>query len=150
MPDSSPDIPERLLVRTLSHDFLACLAGYCDILRLDMVGMLVFTGVWTANTGHLTDTARFAQRTDLPPDHYRRPVGLNDLAQRLRMPTDLVADRVSRLEALALLEVDARGIWVPKGVFTRDEVLGAFQATLDTAAALAATMTRHGMIARVA
>lgn len=144
MPHSAV-LPERLIVRAMSQDFLASLAHYCDLLGVDMVAMLVFTGVWTANTEHLTSTTRYARRTDLPPDLERRPVRLPELARRLRMPPDLVADRVRLLEDLALLEVDARGVWAPKGVFTREEVLAAFQATLDTARALAATLERHGL-----
>ncbi|HEY9217603.1 MAG TPA: hypothetical protein VIO94_06100 [Phenylobacterium sp.] len=95
-------------------------------LDLNLIEMIVFNGVWTANTEHLNNSkARYARLRDLPPDRQRRPIGLASLAERLRLPEQLCRETVERLVDCGLAEQVSSGVIVPSAVFTQERMLQA-------------------------
>ena len=136
--------PVRLILRTMTREVLNALAAQADAFDMDLVTLLVFTGVWTANTEHLND-AQYIALFDLPPDFHRRPITLRALAGKLRMPLSLVQDRIAQLQSAGLVDQGERGIVVPTGVFTKPEMIAAVEAQYERSKRLVETMGALGL-----
>lgn len=144
LPDETP---RRAVTRIMARDLLNCAVTNADLLGLDMVGLLVFTGIWTSNTEHLTDPGRYSTIFDLPPNSERRPMPVTALAANLRMPLELVRARVDELIQADLVEEGPSGLIVPSAVFTRREMLDGVELLYTVAEALVAKLARYGVSA---
>jgi hypothetical protein len=127
----------RLTIRVVAHRTLSIWTDMAAELDMDLVELMVFTGVWTANTEHLNKvTDRYARMHDLPPDSQRRPIALNALSNRLRLPQTLCQATVDRLVGRGVVEEAASGLIVPSAVFTKPAQLSALTSCLEQASEL--------------
>jgi hypothetical protein len=114
----------RAVVRAVSTEMLKALAALAPIGGGDTISLLVFTGIWTANTQHLTgDMSRYAAIADIPPDSQRKPVTEEDLERSIAVPQPILGQYVQRLIAQGLVERRPAGLVVPSAVFTTPEQL---------------------------
>ena len=115
----------RMTIRVMGVEIMRSLHAVAQMHGGDLIEALVFTGVWTANTQHLTSGAgaRYASIHAIPPDSQRRPVALDDLQAALCMPVDIVERYIVRLIDRGYCEQTATGYVVPTAVFTRPEML---------------------------
>ena len=76
MDDAPPPADKRRLTgRVIAEQVMRALAALADLHGGDLIEMLVFIGVWTANSEHLNaDTERYAGLHDIAPDSQRRPI----------------------------------------------------------------------------
>lgn len=81
-------VPKRVVARIASIEILAGMTELADVCGMDLFSLVVFTGLWTANTEHLIDPVRYATIFDLPPNVERRPITRAALAERLRLPLE--------------------------------------------------------------
>src|SRR3954469_25281062 len=107
------DSPKRVVARVLTRDVMATFGQIADRYGMDLIDTLVFSGVWVANTAHLSDAQIYAGTFDVPPDEVRRPVGLAALAKGLRMEAALVAERVAGLIGRGMVAKAEGGLVVP-------------------------------------
>jgi len=64
---TTPPDNRRLTSRILAYEFIDLLSDMARIHGGDVIALLIFTGVWTANTRHLrTMTDRYAALHDIP------------------------------------------------------------------------------------
>ena len=139
---TAPRDNRRLIVRIMAQQLLGLLAECAEGSGEDMIAFLVFTGVWAANTEHLSPrpSLRYAQLDDIPPDSLRRPIRQDDLAERLRIPRSIVAVYVRDMLAKGVIEETETGLVVPRAVFARSETLdvlnGAYSRILGMVRAL--------------
>jgi hypothetical protein len=121
---SSPADNRRLTNRILAYEFVDLLSDMARLYGRDVIALLIFTGVWTANTAHLrTTTDRYAALHDIPPDSQRRPISEADLSAHLSMPRAVQDSYVQTLIEGGLLERRPGGLVVPSAIFTRPEML---------------------------
>lgn len=121
-----PAVPDnrRLTGRILAIEIMDLLGDMAELYGGDMIELLVFTGVWTANTNHLrTATDRYATLRDVPPDSQRKPIGDEALSRKLRIPRAIQDGYVESLIGRGLVERRDTGLVVPSAVFTRAEML---------------------------
>jgi hypothetical protein len=127
----------RLTMRLVAHRTLSIWTDLAGDLEMDLLEILVFTGVWTANTEHLNKVSdRYARLHDLPPDMQRRPIPPAALANRLRLPHALCQSTVERLIERKLVESVASGLIVPAAVFTKPVMMQALTSCLAQASEL--------------
>lgn len=137
----------RLVVRVASHQILSAWSELADRMGFDMVEMLIFTGVWTANTEHLMEvTGRYAKLLDLPPDSLRRPIGETELMERLRLPRPVFEVYVERLVGRGTVERIGTGLVVPTAVFTRPEMIDALTTCYDGVGRLVEMLSQIGRL----
>ena len=113
----------RATVRIVAHEILEGLASLARLNGGDMVRLIVFTGIWTANSQHLVGGDRYAALHDIPPDSQHRPVPQDALATQIAMPADIVSRYVEALIAEGLVERLPAGLVVPSAVFGRPDML---------------------------
>lgn len=125
MPSSSRRSPDkrRLATRAIAGEVIHGLARLSSTQGGDVIRLLVFTGVWVANTAHLTSGTRYAAMRDIPPDAQRRPVADAALVELLSMPADIVSRYTDELLAHGLLERVSGGLVAPSAVFTDETQL---------------------------
>lgn len=123
--DAPPPVDNRrLTARVIAVEVMRSLGALADLQGGDMIGMLIFVGVWTANSEHLNArTDRYAGLHEVAPDSQRRPIPEADLPARLRMPEQIVTSYVEKLIADGLLERLPGGLVAPSAVFTRPEMM---------------------------
>jgi hypothetical protein len=120
----SPQDNRRLTGRLVAFEIVDLLSDMAHRYGGDLVSLLVFTGVWTANTAHLRNsTDRYAALHDIPPDSQRRPISDADLAERLCLPRHIQDPYVAALVEVGMIERRDMGLVVPSAVFTRAEML---------------------------
>ncbi len=124
-PAKRPDLQDnrRAIVRIMSHEIVEGLASLARLNGGDIVQLLVFTGIWTANTQHLIVGGRYSALHDIPPDSQRLPVPQHVLAAQLCMPADIVARYVDRLIEGGVVERLPGGLVVPTAVFRRTDMM---------------------------
>jgi hypothetical protein len=111
----------RATVRIIAYEILRGISAMARLNGGDTLSLLVFTGIWSANTQHLISARdRYAALQDVPPDSQRRPVPQDELANFLCIPKEIVAAYVA---ALIDGELVVRTADVPAIVFTRPEML---------------------------
>lgn len=116
----------RAIVRIMAHEILRALASLARVSGGDLIQLIVFTGIWTANTQHLVgERNRYTALRDIPPDSQRRPIPDEILAEQIAVPADIVARYVEPMIAQGLVERLAGGLVVPSAVFSRGEMLDA-------------------------
>jgi hypothetical protein len=111
----------RLIVRVLSQEVMRLLSDWARANGDDLIGVLVFTAVWTANVENLSPkpALRYTELNDIPPDSLRTPITLSELTDRLSLPRATVAVYVrDYLDNGWLKEVDG-GLIVPSEVIAR-------------------------------
>jgi len=107
----------RAINRIVSSQVLRGLASLARLNGGDTVQLLVFTGIWTANTEHLLGAhPRYAALHDIPPDSQRRPITDEALSAQLNIPRDIVDRYVGPLIAAGLVERLPGGLVVPSAV----------------------------------
>ena len=143
------DSPKRVVARVLTRDVLAAFGQITDRYGMDMLDFLVFSGVWTANTAHLTDAQVYAGTFDVPPDEVRRPVSLGALAKALRMEPALVAERVAGLIAGGLVAKVEGGLVVPSAVFGRPEMLDGIELAYVRTMQMVQALEDYGVVEEV-
>jgi hypothetical protein len=112
----------RAVVRAVSTEVLKALAALAPSGGGDMISLMVFTGIWTGNTQHLTkDMTRYSSLADIPPDRERRPVTEEELERTILIPQPILGDYVERLVAKGMVERRPTGLVVPSAVFTTPE-----------------------------
>lgn len=120
----SPPDNRRLTSRILAFEVLNLLGEMADRYGCDVIELLVFTGIWTANTAHLRGTTtRYATLRDVPPDSQRKPVDEQTLSERLRLPRAIQDTYVEGLIQRGQVERRDSGLLVPSAVFTRADML---------------------------
>jgi hypothetical protein len=117
------DSPKRVVARVMCREFLAIAGEMADRYGTDLIDTVIFTAVWTANTGHLLDGKTYATTFHLPPDSQRRPVSLEDLAKAVRLDPALVAERLAGMIGTNFVEKHPKGYVVPTAVFTQPQQL---------------------------
>ena len=121
---SFPQDNRRLTGRLVAFELIDLLSDMAHRYGGDLVSLLVFTGVWTANTAHLRATTdRYAALHDIPPDSQRRPISEADLAERLCLPRHIQDPYVAALIEVGMIERRDMGLVAPSAVFTRAEML---------------------------
>src|SRR5215218_1389606 len=143
------DSPKRVVARVLAREVLATFGQIADRYGLDLIDTLVFTGVWTANTAHLSDPQVYAGIFDVPPDEARRPVSRAALAAQLRMEAGLLDERLARLMAGGVVVETEEGLSVPAHVLGRDEMVDGVELTYVRTLQLVQTLDRFGVVAEV-
>ena len=114
----TPRDNRRLVVRVLSQQVLNLLTGWARDNGEDLISVLIFTAVWSANTEHLSPRPglRYARLRDIPPDSLRQPLPLADLPDLLCLPRAMVTVYVDELVKRGLMEETDRGLVVPAAV----------------------------------
>lgn len=126
MDDAAPPPVDnrRLTARVIAVEVMRSLGALADLHGGDMIEMLIFIGIWTANSEHLNArTDRYAGLHEIAPDSQRRPIPEADLRAQLRMPEHIVAAYVKKLIADGAVERLPGGLVVPSAVFTRPELM---------------------------
>jgi hypothetical protein len=119
-----PADTRRVTARVIAEDALRALGALADVHGGDMIEMLLFVGIWTANSSHLNaNPSRYAGLHEIAPDSQRRPITEADLQKMMRMPEHIVRAYVRKLEADGLVERRPGGLVVPSAVFTRPELI---------------------------
>lgn len=113
----------RAIVRIMSHEIVEGLASLARLNGGDMIQLLVFTGIWTANTRHLIVSGRYSALHDIPPDSQRLPVPQPVLAAQICMPGEIVARYVDQLVEAGIVERLPGGLVVPTAVFRRSDMM---------------------------
>lgn len=113
----------RAVVRAVSTEIVKALASIARSAGGgDTIALLVYTGIWTANSQHLTkDLTRYAGISDIPPDSQRVPVTEEELERQIAVPQPILGQYVERLIAYGMVERLPGGLVVPSAVFTRPE-----------------------------
>lgn len=143
---TSPPDNRRLTSRILAYEFIDLLSDMARVHGGDVIALLVFTGVWTANTGHLRSTTnRYAALHDIPPDSQRRPISEADLSAQLCMPRQVQDAYVASLIEAGLLERRPAGLVVPSAVFTRQEMLSGANETYVRLISMLARLREAGI-----
>jgi hypothetical protein len=123
-PTPPPVDNRRLTARVIAEEVMRSLGVLADLHGGDMIGMLIFIGIWTANSQHLNARPdRYAGLLEIAPDSQRRPIPESDLRAQLRMPEHIVAAYVKKLIADGLVERLPGGLVAPSAVFTRPEMM---------------------------
>lgn len=122
-PAPAPNDNRRLITRIVTREILEALAALARMHGGDMFEMLVFAAIWTANSGHLTSTDRYAGLYDIPPDRDRRPMSDAELAAAIGAPAEILEHYLDKLIADGIVERVAGGLTVPAAVFTRADML---------------------------
>jgi DNA-binding Lrp family transcriptional regulator len=116
----------------------------------DLLAPLLVTAILEANLAPVDQdpvlAAAYATLDDAAPDHLRRPVSVNAVAQSLSLPFETVRRRVRKLARDGVCVLTPRGVHVPQSVVTsplynaiqlaRHQRLACFHAELRTAGAL--------------
>jgi hypothetical protein len=134
----------RATVRIMAHETLRALATLARANGGDTIGLLVFTGIWSANTEHLLPTNRYGGLHDIPPDSQHQPIPEAELARMLCMPPEIVGAYVERLIAGGLAERTAAGLHVPAAVFSRPEMMNGTNEMYARAMGMVAALRRAG------
>ncbi|MDO8900562.1 MAG: hypothetical protein Q7V15_04330 [Phenylobacterium sp.] len=143
---TTPPDNRRLTTRILAYEFIDILSDMARRRGGDVIALLVFTGVWTANTRHLRGVSdRYATLHDIPPDSQRRPISDADLASHLCLPRPIQDAYVESLIETGLLERRAGGLVVPSAVFTRSEMLSDANETYSRLIGLIAQLQKVGV-----
>lgn len=113
----------RAVVRAVSTEILKALVAVGRMTAGgDTIALLVYTGIWTANSQHFSkDLTRYAAIDDIPPDSQRVPVSEEDLERQIAVPQPILGQYVERLIADGLVERRPSGLVAPSAVFTRPE-----------------------------
>ena len=143
------DSPKRVVARVLTREVLATFGQIADRYGLGLIDTLVFTGVWTANSAHLTDAQLYATALDVPPDEVRRPVTLKDLSAILRMNEAMVGQRVGALIDKGMVVETAEGLTVPSAVFLRQDMLDGIELAYVRTLQMVAALEHYGVIDEV-
>lgn len=143
---SSPPDNRRLTNRILAYEFVDLLSDMARLHGGDVIALLIFTGVWTANTAHLRSTTdRYAALHDIPPDSQRRPISEADLSAHLCMPRPVQDSYVETLVEAGLLERRPAGLVVPAAIFTRAEMLSGANETYGRLISMLARLRQAGV-----
>ncbi|MDP1875427.1 hypothetical protein [Phenylobacterium sp.] len=143
---TAPTDNRRLTSRILAYEFIDLLSAMARLHGGDIISLLVFTGVWTANTSHLRATTdRYAALHDIPPDSQRRPISEADLAAHLCMPRQVQDPYVEALVGTGLLERRPGGLVVPSAIFTRPEMLSDANETYRRLISMLARLRQGGI-----
>lgn len=85
----------------------------------DFFQALIFSAIWVANVRHITGGPDNPKH-GFPPDRLRRPVTVNALALRLRMPYETVRRQASRMVRGGIaVRVGAKGLIIPQAQMAR-------------------------------
>ncbi|MDP1617019.1 hypothetical protein [Phenylobacterium sp.] len=143
---SSPSDNRRLTGRLIAYEFIDLLGDMARRHGGDLISLLVFTGVWTANTAHLRGTTdRYASLHDIPPDSQRRPITDADLAERLCLPRHIQDPYVAALIDIGVVERRDMGLVVPSAIFTRAEMLSGANETYGRLIEILARLRQAGI-----
>jgi hypothetical protein len=143
---SFPQDNRRLTGRLVAFELIDLLSDMAHRYGGDLISLLVFTGVWTANTAHLrTTTDRYAALHDIPPDSQRRPISEAELAERLRLPRHIQDPYVAALIEVGMIERRDMGLVVPSAVFTRAEMLAGTNDTYGRLIEILARLRQAGV-----
>ncbi len=143
---SSPSDNRRLTNRILAYELVDLLSEMARLHGGDVIALLIFTGVWTANTAHLRSTTdRYAALHDIPPDSQRRPISEADLSTHLCMPRLVQDPYVETLVAAGLVERRPGGLVVPSAIFTRAEMLSGANETYGRLISMLARLRQAGI-----
>ncbi|MDP3384598.1 MAG: hypothetical protein Q8S47_14915 [Phenylobacterium sp.] len=143
---TAPPDNRRLTSRILAYEFIDLLSEMARLHGGDVVALLIFTGVWTANTAHLRSTTdRYAALHDIPPDSQRRPISEADLSTHLCMPRTVQDPYVETLVEAGLLERRPGGLVVPSAIFTRAEMLSGANETYGRLISMLARLRQAGI-----
>lgn len=114
----------RAINRIVSSQVMRGLASLARLNGGDTVQLLVFTGIWTANTEHLLGSnSRYSGLHDIPPDSQRRPIADEALSAQLNIPRDIVDRYVGPLIEAGLVERLPGGLVVPSAVINLPQML---------------------------
>jgi hypothetical protein len=142
----SPPDNRRLTGRLIAYEFIDLLGHMARRYDGDVISLLVFTGVWTANTAHLRATTdRYAALHDIPPDSQRRAITEADLADRLCLPRHIQDPYVAALIDVGIIERRDAGLVVPSAVFTRAEMLAGANDTYGRLIEILARLRQAGV-----
>ncbi|WP_300578878.1 hypothetical protein [Phenylobacterium sp.] len=142
----SPPDNRRLTGRLLAFELIDLLSDMAHRYGGDLISLLVFTGVWTANTAHLRATTdRYAALHDIPPDSQRLPISEADLAARLCLPRHIQDPYVAALIEVGMIERRDMGLVVPSAVFTRAEMLAGANDTYGRLIEILARLRKAGV-----
>ena len=137
----------RLIVRVLSQQVLQLLTYWARRNGEDLIAVLVFTAVWTANTQHISPrpSLRYGELRDIPPDSLRRPVPLADLPDLVCLPRAMVTVYVRDLVSRGLIEETEGGLVVPTAVLARLDSVENLTATYDRLLDMIAALREAGL-----
>lgn len=137
----------RLVVRVLSQQVLQLLTDWARRNNEDLIAVLIFTTIWTANSAHIAThpALRYADSRDIPSDTVRRPVPLDDLPDMICLPRAIVAVYVRDLVGRGLIEATDAGLMVPSAVLARMDTLENLNSTYDHALSLFAALQQAGL-----
>jgi hypothetical protein len=147
MSGPSPRDNRRLIVRVLSQEVMRLLSDWARANGDDLIGVLVFTAVWTANVENLSPkpALRYTELNDIPPDSLRTPITLTELTERLCLPRATVAVYVKDyLDNGWLQEVDD-GLIVPSAIIARLDNLEALNIAYDRAQSMMTRLRDAGL-----
>jgi len=121
----------RLVVRLFSQELLSALTDLARAYDTDVIAVLVFTGIWTANVARLSPrpALRYADVRDIPPDSVRTPISEEDLARNLCLPRSTVTVYVRELIEIGMVEALDSGLVVPAAVVARMASIETLSAT---------------------
>ncbi len=137
----------RLVVRVFAREFLKGLKDLAKSRGTDTIALILFTGVWSANTAHLTPprNRRYAEAADIPPDSMRIPVTLNELVDQTGVPRAIAATYVSEMLGQGILEMHATGLVVPSAIIARMETVESLTDTYDHLVGLVSALQSAGL-----
>ena len=137
----------RLIVRVLGQQVMQLLADWARANDGDLIGVLVFTGVWTANVEHLAPrpALRYTELNDIPPDSLRTPITQAELTDRLCLPRATVAVYVRDfIDRGVLAEVDG-GLIVRAEVIARMDTLESLNIAYERAQTMVERLREAGL-----
>jgi hypothetical protein len=137
----------RLIVRVFSQELLFALTELARAYDTDVISVLVFTGIWTANVARLSPrpALRYADVRDIPPDSLRLPVSEEELARRLCLPRSIVTVYVRELIEAEMVEATESGLVVPAAVVARMASIETLNVTFARAQQMAERLRDAGL-----
>ena len=137
----------RLIVRVFSQELLHALTELARGYETDVISVLVFTGIWTANVARLSPrpALRYADVRDIPPDSLRLPICEEDLARNLCLPRSIVTVYVRELINAEMVEATESGLVVPAAVVARMASIESLNITYARAQQMAERLRDAGL-----
>ena len=142
----SPD-NRRLIVRVFAREFLSGLRALGKARNTDTIALILFTGIWSANTQHLTPprNRRYAETMDIPPDSQRTPISLADLVEQTGVPRAIAATYVREMLDGGILEMWETGLVVPSAVIARLETVESLTETHEHLVGMVSALQSAGL-----
>lgn len=113
----------RAVVRVTTLEILKALRSLARMHDGDILALLIFTSIWSANGEHLIGDERYTGLQNIGPDSTSKPVTDEQLQRSLGVPHDILGRYLEMFIDIGLVERGPYGLIAPGAVFTSDEMM---------------------------